>query len=258
MSKVVIPQIRNMEVVVGGKRSDQDRRTLLIGVIRISDVSRETLVARKGDGTAFVCNFRLAFSARVRLHVLPNLDISSSPFPLQPNNYAKLLPQIESLNPLTDLPIICGGTHYYTQHFLFPPARLNLDRSSVEGSKSNNTKWRPPCTLAEVLDTLDRTDPEVSERIRTEPGVREFLETFWTASPIVPDSWRAGPDGELLALHRLLAVVDVREAGRWHWRDGRKVRRGLERWWEGMEGVTRGKGDVQPENSRWVTWECAH
>ncbi|KAJ9116773.1 hypothetical protein QFC24_006664 [Naganishia onofrii] len=39
-------------------------------------------------------------------------------------------------------------------------------------------------------------------------------------------------DQELLALHRLLTLVDPREAGRWHWRDGRKVRRGLERFWE--------------------------
>lgn len=39
-------------------------------------------------------------------------------------------------------------------------------------------------------------------------------------------------DSQLLSLHRLLAAVDPVEAGRWHWRDGRKVKRGLERWWE--------------------------
>lgn len=163
------------------------------------------------------------------------------------------LAQIESLNPHTDLPIICGGTHYYTQHFLFPPARLNVERSPVaEGSKSANTKWRPPCALAQVLETLDGRDLVVAQRIRTEPGVREYLETFWTPHPVIPDAWRAGPDGELLALHRLLAVVDAREAGRWHWRDGRKVRRGLERWWEGLHGVKSGQGEVQPGRSRCV------
>lgn len=39
-------------------------------------------------------------------------------------------------------------------------------------------------------------------------------------------------DAHLLALHQLLSAVDPKEAGRWHWKDGRKVRRGLERWWE--------------------------
>jgi tRNA dimethylallyltransferase len=120
----------------------------------------------------------------------------------------------------------------------------------AEGSKSANTKWRPPCALAQVLETLDGRDPVLAERIRTEPGVRAYLETFWTPHPVVPDAWRAGPDGELLALHRLLAVVDVREAGRWHWRDGRKVRRGLERWWEGAGGVNSAKGE--PGRSRYV------
>ncbi|KAI5449780.1 tRNA dimethylallyltransferase, mitochondrial [Naganishia albida] len=162
--------------------------------------------------------------------------------------------KIESLNPLTDLPIICGGTHYYTQHFLFPPARLNVARPSSEGSKSENTKWRPPCALEQVLETLDAREPALAERIRTEPGVREFLETFWTPYPVVPDAWRAGPDEGLLAMHRLLGVVDAREAGRWHWRDGRKVRRGLERWWEGLEDMRSGKEEVLvPERSRFRT-----
>lgn len=43
---------------------------------------------------------------------------------------------------------------------------------------------------------------------------------------------------QLYCIYALLAAVDPKEAGRWHWRDGRKVRRGLERWWE------RGGGDV--------------
>lgn len=167
--------------------------------------------------------------------------------------------QIESMNPHTTLPIICGGTHYYTQHFLFPPSRLNLERADAAGRNSKNTKWRPPCTVDQVLETLDRTNSAVAERIRTEPGVRESLESFWTARPIFPEAWVHGSTGagvgasdeESLALHRLLALVDEREAGRWHWRDGRKVKRGLERWWEGVEDVRRGKKQVaEPVRSR--------
>jgi tRNA dimethylallyltransferase len=84
------------------------------------------------------------------------------------------------------------------------------------------------------------------------PELSELLNTFWTATPIWPksasaqttpeDASGAGPsrqtrptpseDHQLLSLHRLLEAVDPKEAGRWHWRDGRKVKRGLERWWE--------------------------
>jgi tRNA A37 N6-isopentenylltransferase MiaA len=72
-----------------------------------------------------------------------------------------------------------------------------------------------------------------------DPELKTLLETFWTEHPIWPGS-QAGPseargvetDDQLLSLHRLLGAVDPKEAGRWHWRDGRKVRRGLERWWE--------------------------
>lgn len=37
---------------------------------------------------------------------------------------------------------------------------------------------------------------------------------------------------QLLDIHRLLQRIDPQEASRWHWKDGRKVRRGVERWWE--------------------------
>ena len=52
----------------------------------------------------------------------------------------------------------------------------------------------------------------------------------------------------LLILHKLLEAVDPKEAGRWHWRDGRKVRRGLERWWERGGVDVQAKGDT-PEGS---------
>lgn len=82
---------------------------------------------------------------------------------------------------------------------------------------------------------------------------KRFLETFYLPVPTWPmgvastsasnltaaDPSSTTPpvvvplsDPQLLALHRLLTIVDPAEAGRWHWRDGRKVRRGIERWWE--------------------------
>ncbi|KAJ9121453.1 hypothetical protein QFC22_002069 [Naganishia vaughanmartiniae] len=160
--------------------------------------------------------------------------------------------KIESMNPMNEIPIICGGTHYYAQHLLFPPARLSLDRSQtdVTASKSKNTKWRPRHSLDEILNTLDQTDEHskcVADRIRSEPGVREYLDTFYLPDPIFPAPWNepSSPsslsDQQLLAQHRLLVLVDESEAGRWHWRDGRKVKRGLERWWENVETVRRAR-----------------
>lgn len=163
------------------------------------------------------------------------------------------------MNPMAELPIICGGTHYYAQHFLFPPAQMTLDRSKSIGpaSKSKNTKWRPQYSLDDLLDTLERNDERfrnVAHRIRVEPGVREYLDTFYLPEPTYPPTWiqreESPPrpsgkqetihtstlsDQQLLAQHRLLELVDEPDAGRWHWRDGRKVKRGLERWWEGVE-----------------------
>lgn len=55
-----------------------------------------------------------------------------------------------------------------------------------------------------------------------------------------PSSPKGETDDQLLSLHRLLTAIDPKEAGRWHWRDGRKVRRGIERWWENG-GTTSGK-----------------
>jgi tRNA dimethylallyltransferase len=153
--------------------------------------------------------------------------------------------KVDSL-PLTKLPIVCGGTHYYVQHLLFPPSDLSLDRTensnTVGSSKVLNTKWEPPCDLGE-LDKHGMLPERLDDR------ERRTLETFFKpeTSPIsigMPAcedvhgeephsaSKQAGVVSEALSLYKVLQSVDSAEASRWHWRDTRKVRRGLERWWE--------------------------
>ncbi|KAL7421916.1 tRNA dimethylallyltransferase, mitochondrial [Cryptotrichosporon argae] len=127
------------------------------------------------------------------------------------------------------LPIICGGTHYFIQHFLFPPPELSTDRSRAQDP--HELRWTPPCPCPAVdVDGV----------------TARLLETFWTTAPAWPAAAAssetpgvgsrirptAETDVQLLALWKVLEAVDPNEAGRWHWRDGRKVRRGLERWWE--------------------------
>ncbi|WRT66499.1 uncharacterized protein IL334_003458 [Kwoniella shivajii] len=147
----------------------------------------------------------------------------------------------------SDLPIICGGTHYFVQHFLFPPPELSFTRSASPSKGKAPLRWTPPRSRPPVPDTMDLE-------------LITLLDTFWTSDPQWPtsssadkvNSSSAGPshpsssrptiseDSQLLLLHQLLCIVDPKEGRRWHWRDGRKVRRGIERWWE------RG-GTVSPE-----------
>ncbi|WVQ67522.1 uncharacterized protein L199_005722 [Kwoniella botswanensis] len=143
--------------------------------------------------------------------------------------------------PEDTLPIICGGTHYFIQHYLFPPPELSFDRPPSSKGKfpMNDLRWTPPGPRPSIPENLD------TEQI-------QLLDSFWTPTPkwpssVIPDGIETSSDNpsssrssrptvtedaQLLALHQLLCALDPKEGGRWHWRDGRKVRRGLERWWE--------------------------
>lgn len=159
------------------------------------------------------------------------------------------------------LPIICGGTHYFIQHFLFPPSDLSFDRPDPPTESQGSKRWAPPHPRPEIPNDLD-------------PELERLLETFWTDTPAWPidpnainfDRIEAGPsrhvlgsetDDQLLALHRVLSAVDPKEAGRWHWRDGRKVRRGLERWWEtngSHEQHRSSETEAKGRKARFVFW----
>jgi tRNA A37 N6-isopentenylltransferase MiaA len=163
--------------------------------------------------------------------------------------------------PERTLPIVCGGTHYFIQHFLFPPSDLSFDRPDPPTESQGSKRWNPPHPRPETPNDLD-------------PELERLLETFWTDTPVWPtnpnaidfDENEAGPsrhvlgsetDDQLLALHQLLAAVDSKEAGRWHWRDGRKVRRGLERWWEtngSQEQHRSSETEAKGRKARYVFW----
>jgi hypothetical protein len=156
-----------------------------------------------------------------------------------------LLVKVNSLSEDT-LPIVCGGTHYYTQHFLFPPSALSIDRpegSNAGGrSKVLNSKWLPPCALEDIekeglmpcdLSAVDRQllnsfyNPDSTSATN---GCSEISSSFDASA--AKTSAMDSEAQQLLDIHRLLQRIDPQEASRWHWKDGRKVRRGVERWWE--------------------------
>ncbi|OXG24822.1 tRNA dimethylallyltransferase [Cryptococcus neoformans Tu401-1] len=141
--------------------------------------------------------------------------------------------------PIDVLPIVCGGTHYFIQHFLFPPPELSFVRDDEAKSQTKNAtsvRWTPPGPRPPIPENLS-------------PELLALLDTFWLTEPTWPSTSESsltqrnpGPskssrpttreDDHLLALYRLLETIDPKESQRWHWRDGRKVRRSLERWWE--------------------------
>jgi tRNA dimethylallyltransferase len=150
------------------------------------------------------------------------------------------------------VPIVCGGTHYYTQHMLFPPSQLSIDRQRERDTQSS-LRWTPPCPLPAVPNDFD-------------PAMKRYLETFYLPEPTYPPSVTPVPGtsksgtsqssrptltdpAELLALHRLLTAVDPVEAKRWHWRDGRKVRRAIERWWEAAGSQAASCETARPNSS---------
>ena len=135
------------------------------------------------------------------------------------------------------------------QHFLFPPPEMSFARDRYS-NKALDIHWTPPGARPPIPDDLD-------------PALVKLLDTFWTNEPIVPAAGESesidhgGPsapfssrpttkeDSHLLSLYQLLQAVDSAEAARWHWRDGRKVRRSLERWWE-RGGVPASSDSDQP------------
>lgn len=77
--------------------------------------------------------------------------------------------------------------------------------------------------LQRLLNTFWSSDASFPE---TNPAAESFVGTVPSSRPTVTSNH------ELLSLWQVLDSVDPDEAKRWHWRDGRKVRRGIERWWE--------------------------
>lgn len=162
--------------------------------------------------------------------------------------------KIQNLSDKT-LPILCGGTHYFIQHFLFPPSNLAFSTERQVPTPTPDARWIPPCALPE----LDLPSNYI-----------KLLETFWKDQPAWPISTTAetkpvasngqGPsrpsihDGDhLLSLWKLLEMIDPDEAQRWHWRDGRKVKRGIERWWERQAGDgSTTKSKTPNVKARWV------
>lgn len=117
--------------------------------------------------------------------------------------------KISSLPP-GSIPVLAGGTHYWLQHLLFPPPELDLSRETERRERWAPKGPPPPNELQGEWKTL--------------------LDTFH-ADAVYPKG-RADEDWRRLSSWKLLEMVDPKEAGRWHWRDTRKVVTALQRWYD--------------------------
>ena len=145
---------------------------------------------------------------------------------------------------LTTLTPAARGSRYAADHMRRNPL-LHSALPLSSGRAIFRTGAKP---IRPFRRPLEATSASSGRFFAPRPGA--LLDTFWQPQPAWPSqsTEHAGSsrpttidDQNLLSLHSLLAAVDPEEAGRWHWRDGRKVRRGLERWWErGGEAVTQG------------------
>lgn len=136
------------------------------------------------------------------------------------------------------LPIVVGGTTYYLQSLIFPNQTLG-DPDVEQHEKVTQAK------------TLDDVRAELPDRLRraVEALPTELLELFLVHPALpnmsTPDSFPPRfpverlplafrtPDRFTNGLYRLLCALDPENARRWHWRDVRKIRRGIDLIWDG-------------------------
>jgi tRNA dimethylallyltransferase len=126
--------------------------------------------------------------------------------------------QVEELHGQAAVPLVTGGTTYWVQHLLFP-----LGKPAVSTS----------LTAPAVSDDHVPFSPSPSRNL---PALLESLPEPLTAAQhallySLPTLPLKPPEEQSLAIWQLLERVDPLMAAKWHWRDTRKVLRGLERIW---------------------------
>lgn len=171
--------------------------------------------------------------------------------------------QIDEIHSRSNFPIIVGGTSYYIQNLIFP-GRLITEARSPSPPPGENLS----VTIDRSMETkpsldLERFGPTLRQRIEDLPAELYDLFTVLPSLPnvsssshplpssfpihLLPDLSRYAQRGSSSAslaldeslppmsaetlsysLWTLLQHVDPKMGARWHWKDIRKVKRGLE------------------------------
>ncbi|GJJ12488.1 hypothetical protein Clacol_006730 [Clathrus columnatus] len=113
---------------------------------------------------------------------------------------------ITALHEHSVLPIVVGGTAYWTQHLIFSNRLASLNSRTLFDDEKH-------------LNTSSSYSPELAQRIQSLPSDLMHLFLDLPRSPRLEQA---------SALHALLTILDPTMASRWHWKDTRKVLRSLE------------------------------
>ena len=113
------------------------------------------------------------------------------------------------------IPILVGGTAYYTQHLLYP-------------STSDQTITSYPASTLEQISTLSPDEQALIHLLPTLPSLNS-PSSFPPLFPIhlLPEPYQQ-PNDLAFGLWTIFNSLAPTKASQWHWRDIRKVRRHLQ------------------------------
>ncbi|KAH9951975.1 tRNA isopentenyltransferase [Amylocystis lapponica] len=114
---------------------------------------------------------------------------------------------IDETHSRRQIPIVVGGTSYWIQHLIFPNRLASFDQSPGK-DRSRSL----PLVSEDLAKSLAKLPPEL-------------VDLFYSL-PEHPPNATTQP-GAAFSLHALLSALDPIVAQRWHWKDTRKVLRGL-------------------------------
>ncbi|MBW0462792.1 hypothetical protein O181_002507 [Austropuccinia psidii MF-1] len=164
------------------------------------------------------------------------------------------LKKIQELHQKDRLPIVVGGTGYYIQNLILPGRLVKDAQPTIINSQKDLCVVQSTDSAHHLLDTssiitqciqrefhprliqsFKNLPPDLIQLCFLLPSLppfstpKEFPPDFPTH--LLPSNYQppsATAQDFCIALHAALKVVDPVMAGRWHWRDLRKVRRSLE------------------------------
>lgn len=155
--------------------------------------------------------------------------------------------QIFKLHASKRLPIAVGGTTYYIQNLIFPnqlvsdvppptrpdspPLTFVTRETSIPKTHSDVAHF-PPSLLA----AIDALPPALLALFYALPALPQtstpaFFPPNFPVELLPPEC--QSPETFVTSCYALLKLLDPDSAARWHWRDVRKVRRGVEVVWQG-------------------------
>ena len=103
-------------------------------------------------------------SKGIRHHLLGCIGLGEEPWTVRQFN-AQATSEVEEIRSRGKLPILVGGTHYYTQSLLFPNTLIEDEHHEFLANREEARRWPIlEASTEEMLQELRRVDPEMANR----------------------------------------------------------------------------------------------